>query len=401
MNILITVCFLAFPALLVWLCNKVKALDKIGIVLLCYVSGMVIGNIPGLLPESFTTSASGGDSVLSLLQSITICVALPLVLFSLDLKKWFRIAKKGMLCMLLACVAIIIVAFAINIFAHANTNSPQYAAAAVAVYSGGTVNLGSISTAIGMSNNDYVVFNTYDAIISVIYVLFLSTVGRVFFQKVFRLRAFEHAAPSGDAGGSQDTINESVGAYASLLKPKNMPGLLAAFGISVGIFGVSYALNMLASKVDKGLGMTVMMLAITSIGIGMSFIKRVREIKYTFQLGMYIIYVFCFSVAASADLKALINFDLTIFLYVGVSIIGSLLLHALMCKAAKIDSDTMIITSVSAVCSPPFVPAVAASLKNKDILISGLATGVVGYAVGNYLGIAMYYFINWFNTKVF
>lgn len=52
---------------------------------------------------------------------------------------------------------------------------------------------------------------------------------------------------------------------------------------------------------------------------------------------------------------------------------------------------TMIITSVSAICSPPFVPAMAAALNNSAVLISGLVTGVVGYAVGNYLGNAVYY----------
>jgi uncharacterized membrane protein len=46
---------------------------------------------------------------------------------------------------------------------------------------------------------------------------------------------------------------------------------------------------------------------------------------------------------------------------------------------------------VSAVCSPPFVPAVAAALKNKSIIISGLTTGIVGYAIGNYLGISLAY----------
>jgi len=53
--------------------------------------------------------------------------------------------------------------------------------------------------------------------------------------------------------------------------------------------------------------------------------------------------------------------------------------------------DTFIITSVSAVCSPPFVPGVAAALKNKAIIISGLTTGIVGYAIGNYLGIFFAY----------
>ena len=328
-NIVTAVLFLAVPAPLIWLCVKVKWLKKVGIVLLCYLLGMIVGNL-GILPESFITSADSGESILSLLQSITICVALPLVLFSLDLKSWFKNAKKGMLCMLLATISIIVVTLIIHVtIGRGDPDSPQFAAAACSVYTGGTVNLGSIRQAVGMSANDYVIFNT--------------------------------------------------------------KGLIAAFFLSVLIFIISYVLNMLASKIDSSLGMAVMMLSITSFGIAASFIKKVREINRTFQLGMYIIYVFCFSVAASADFRALLDFNPVIFAYVFIGIIGSLLLHAILSKLFKIDTDTMIITSASAVCSPPFVPPVAAALNNTDILISGLATGVVGYAIGNYLGIAVNY----------
>jgi uncharacterized membrane protein len=37
--------------------------------------------------------------------------------------------------------------------------------------------------------------------------------------------------------------------------------------------------------------------------------------------------------------------------------------------------------------SPPFVPTVAGALKNKDVIISGLTIGILGYAFGTYLGI--------------
>jgi uncharacterized membrane protein len=35
------------------------------------------------------------------------------------------------------------------------------------------------------------------------------------------------------------------------------------------------------------------------------------------------------------------------------------------------------------------VPVVVSGLKNKDVLISGLITGIIGYAIGNYLGIGV------------
>mgnify|MGYP003313626031 FL=1 len=106
---------------------------------------------------------------------------------------------------------------------------------------------------------------------------------------------------------------------------------------------------------------------------------------------MYIIYIFCFTVATMADISKLIHLNVTILIYVAVAIFGSMFLHALLCKIFKIDFDTMIITSVSAICSPPFVPAVANSLKNNAALISGITTGIVGYALGNYLGVATHW----------
>ena len=46
----------------------------------------------------------------------------------------------------------------------------------------------------------------------------------------------------------------------------------------------------------------------------------------------------------------------------------------------------MTISSVTYICSPPFVPMMAAAMKNRAVLACGLAIGVVGYAAGNYLG---------------
>jgi uncharacterized membrane protein len=47
------------------------------------------------------------------------------------------------------------------------------------------------------------------------------------------------------------------------------------------------------------------------------------------------------------------------------------------------------ITSVAAVCSPPFVPMLARALDNPSTILSGMTTGIIGYALGNYLGISL------------
>ena len=65
----------------------------------------------------------------------------------------------------------------------------------------------------------------------------------------------------------------------------------------------------------------------------------------------------------------------------------SLLVHAIICRVLKVDADSMTITSVAFINSPPFVPMVAAAMQNKRVLVTGLSAGIVGYAIGNHLGV--------------
>lgn len=55
----------------------------------------------------------------------------------------------------------------------------------------------------------------------------------------------------------------------------------------------------------------------------------------------------------------------------------------------------MIITSTSAIYSPPFVPVVAVALGNKEVIFAGITTGLIGYAAGNYLGVIIAGFLEY------
>lgn len=378
MNILITVAFILFPALLIWLSTKFTLLQKIGLVLICYLAGIIVGNT-GILPESFAPTQS-------MIQDISVVLALPLLLFSIDVKKWLKISKPALISMLLAVVAIAVVTFVLQLTVAAKVQDGwKYGGMATALYTGGTPNLAAIKTALDVDNNTYILFHTYDTIVGLLYLVFMFTAARAFFQKVFRLRPYKSLKKQDDTH-STEISDESIDAYKEMLKPSIIKRLVPAFLLSAVILGVSFVAGTLLPE-DFSTAVTILL--ITTLGIAASFVKPVRKIKYTFPLGMYIIYIFCFTVASMTNFKVLVQIDWTILLYVIISVVGSMLLHALMCKPFKIDSDTMIVTSVSAVCSPPFVPVMVSALKNREVLISGLVTGIIGYAIGNYLGISL------------
>jgi uncharacterized membrane protein len=103
-------------------------------------------------------------------------------------------------------------------------------------------------------------------------------------------------------------------------------------------------------------------------------------------------------VASKADIISLFsveNIDLlaNMLMYIALVIVGSLILHAILSWIFRINVDDYIITSTALSNSPPFVPVVAAALRNKAVVVPGMIIGVIGYAIGNYLGVAIAYLL--------
>jgi uncharacterized membrane protein len=175
-------------------------------------------------------------------------------------------------------------------------------------------------------------------------------------------------------------------AFFQVFKKKQLLPLLAAFGISALIVAIGGGLSMI---VPENSSMAVAILSITSLGIAASFIPKVNAIERTFDFGMYFILIFSIVVASMADFTHFGMAQLHLFLYISFCVLGSFIIHIILAKIFKIDADNVIIVSTALACSPPFVPVVAASLKNREIILSGLTVGIIGYAIGNYLGISI------------
>lgn len=374
--------YLLFPALVIYLCYLFPLVNKVGVVILCYLAGMLIGNF-----ISFSEIMIGTQELLS---SASVALALPLLLFSMDVKAWSRLAGKATLCMLLATIAIVAVAFAGFMLIRDQTPYAwQLGGMAVGLYTGGTPNLAAIKTALHVDSDVYITMHTYDTVLSLIYILFFCSVA----QKLFNLFLPKFESSSSEVlDDSAET--EAIDSYSGIFSRKVWPPLVLAFVVAILVLGASVGL---AELFPAEYGDAVTILTITTLGILMSFIPKIRQIKKTFQAGMYLIYVFCLVVGSMANLKELFTkVNWPILGFTTFCIFGSLLLHALLCRIFKIDTDTMIITSTSAICSPPFVPVVANALKNRQVLLSGLYTGIIGYAIGNYLGISFSYFLKSF-----
>ena len=355
--------YLLVPAAALWLERQVRIVSLIGSVAVCYLIGFAIGNTP--VPV---------DTQLAMdLSTASVAFAIPLLLFSLDFRAWLRQAPQTLLAFFWVIVAVCIAtALARPIFAERVEDSAKVAGMLVGVYTGGTPNLAAVGKALGVSNETFVMVNAADVLVSAPYFLFLITVGPGVFGRILAV-----TATADDAG--------PVDAQSTIRPTHVLIGLaLAAACVAAGLGAGRIAPAGIPEE-------AVAILAITTAAIGLSFFPRVRALRGTFEAGNYILLVFCVTIGTIADFAEVIRSSGWMIAYVAVVIFTALFLHVMLCRISRIDRDTTVITSTAALFGPAFIGPVAVRLGNRAIFVSGLMSGLVGYAVGNYLGL----FVAW------
>ena len=412
-TVVLLISFFIIPFFVIHFEGKYELVKKIGAVLICYLIGVLIGN-DGIFPNT----SAGYDGILndlgvgfisldsikelfnageisrsdvtrnsiSFIQdkttAISVLLALPLILFSMNIKKWISHAGQAMESLLIGLFSVLFMIFlGYWLFKGDIDDIGNDGGLLVGVYTGGTPNMAAIKAALGVSNEIYIMTHTYEMVFGAIYLLFIFSVG----QKVFLmfLPPYKSTA-TGSLKISDEDLHNDYESYEGILNKSTILPLLGALGLSVLILGASFLIGNLFPHDYTN---TAIVLLVTSLGIAFSFVPAIHNINKTFQLGMYIILIFCLSVASMADVRKLADISPYLFFYVGFAMFGSHILHAFIAKFFKIDADTVIVSGSALICSPPFVPVVAASLKNKEVIMTGLVVGIAGYAVGNFLGI--------------
>lgn len=373
-TIILIVAFCTIPAGVLWLCRKFPFLGKIGPVLVLYLIGLIIGNIglmPGQLPE-----------VQDIMSNATVPLAIPLMLFGCTFR---REGTRSQILALVTGMASVVMAVIIGylIFGGHIDEGAKVGGMLTGVYTGGTINLAALKTMLNVNDNTYILINSYDILVSFLYLTFLLTIG----IRLFR-RFLPHDKTSLTSKDEEEIRKEIAKSeenpYKGIFTKEGMRQSGILLGVTILICAISGGI---ALVLPDGIFMTIFILMLTTLGIAASFIKKIHNMKYSYDIGMYFIYIFCIAVASMADLSKLdLAGGLNLLGYLLVAVFGSLLLQVIFAKIFKIDSDMMVIASVTFINSPPFVPMMAAAMKNKNVLVPGLSIGILGYAAGNYLG---------------
>jgi uncharacterized membrane protein len=385
MNTLLTIIYLlGIPLLVMRLAKRWSWIEKVSPMTVLYLIGLAVANlIPadnGIFNIDTTTN--------TLASNIAVPLAIPLMLMGCNMNGWqvgkaLKVFLSGLFSVLVVTIAGYFI-FRGNY--HDAKGFAQVCAVATGIYTGGIPNMGAIKQAVAMPHATYLYITSYDLIVTGLYLVFVIFFGKTVFRKLL-------PAQQNTAHGELKTEDNDSDTKVNPFDHEHIKTSLLAIAITIGIAAISYAVSLIASK-DGEPNMTVLILLLTTLAIGASFLPPMKKQQHSFDIGLYCVYVFCLAIATACNIREMdIAGSLPILYYLGFIIIGSLILQFIFARLMKIDGDSVMVCSVALINSPPFVPLAAALLGNKNIVILGITIGLLGYMLGNYLGIGIFHLL--------
>ncbi len=366
----------AIPVGILWLERRNRVVRLLSPVILCYLAGMLIGNV-GLFPLN-------QDVALGLCAAM-VATAVPLLLFSVNVMAWLRLARTTVVSFLsVVLLAVISCLTAHLILARLVPESAQIAGMLVGVYTGITANMAAVGAAAGVRPEIFPLLNAADMAVSFPYLLFVTMLAPRLLKPL--LRPFPAAAGGDDEVTEPHSEERPLGLTAPPVR---------AVALNLGLaLAVVAAAGLLTLLIGFGARAVWMVVGVTTLAVALSFKPEVRALPGTQDMGQFLFLVFCVSMGFTTDFVKLFSASPLIVLYCGIVVLMMTAIHFPLAAVLRIDRDTAIITHVAAIFGPHMIGPVAMVLKNREVIFSGITSALVGIAVGNYLGLALFWFLS-------
>lgn len=375
--------YILVPVLIIEAFKRLKWMEKVGTVVAAYTIGILFALTGFVHFEAGTEAQVVFSKLQSTLMSLTVPLAIPLMLFNCDFRLWTKALPKT-IWSLAGGITAVLVAVVSGYFLFRTPEIPEFnkvAAMMTGIYTGGTMNFNALGASLGVDKTLMAIVLAFEMVLTTPYIFFIIGGGYKIFRKILPYQDVTRRGRTDENVASKDVEN-----YRGMLSRENIGGMLAGLGLSVLFLAIGAGLALwLTGKLNE----LVIILTITTLSIIASFFKKVRELPKTFELGMFFILIFSVIVSSLFDIHSVNGGSMMIGLFVAWVMVIAAALHLLFCRIAHVSGDLFCVSQIALLCSPPFVPPVVGAMQNKKVLISGIVIGLVGYAVGTYLGVAI------------
>jgi uncharacterized membrane protein len=350
----------------VWLERRLAWARKIGASMLVILFGALLSNFDLVTHHSPVYDVIGGP-VTSL--------AIVWLLLAVDLRSVRAAGPRMMLAFGTAVVATavgaVVAAFAMKTAFPDDTW--RLAGVMTGTYSGGSLNFVAVGREVGLTEALFTAAAAADNLLTGVW-MGATLVLPVWLRRVYPARK---RAGNGDAGTS---------AFAVALKSSPLRILDVLVLLSLG-FAILLAADGLSRLVPAVPGV----LWITTLALAAAQLPGLRALAGALPLGLLGLNLFFVIIGIGSRVAEIARVGIEVFWFTAIVVgVHGLLLFTL-ARLVRLDAETTAVASQAAVGGPSTAMALATSRGWADLALPGLLVGLLGYAVGNYSGLAIAY----------
>jgi len=363
---------LAAPALIQWLSARHQPFRFMGATITCFLAGMLYS--AALTPVHWEHSALTRQ-----IYEPLVPLGIAVMLFSTDIRRWLKVSPKIAGAYLLGAFSVMAMAVLAFLLLKDKAGSPAlFSAMLTASYVGGTANMSAVQLAFGIDEELFGQAFLCDVAASSVYLIVVMVFGRSLLSLFLR--------PYKSSGNATEEValHSRFRELPFLKRSRNVViGLLCAALVVAVSIGSGIALYGDMKSID----MAYLMVMVTALSVTLSFLPKLRNMPGNYETGDYLFCVFFLALGSLTDFNELIAINGYYLLFTVIILFGSFTLHIILARIFRIDRDTLIVTSAAGIMSPPFIPAITSAIRNKELLVPGIAVGILGLAAGNLAGI--------------
>jgi len=346
---------------------KVRWMSKVGASLLALVLGAILSNA-GLVPST--------SPVYSVIEGPLTSLAIAWLLLAVNLSD-LKVAGPRMI------GAFILAAFGTGLGAFVGglalsgsfgENTWRLAGVFTGTYSGGSVNFVSVGQGVGLPSFLFAGATAADALTTGIWLAVCLTV------PVWIQRFYPASVPGdGDEGVGEDHAHPFFDKVP--LSTLDLANLLA----------VGFILVVVAEWFGRMVPAVPAVLWLTTFALIVGHFEHYREDRGALQLGNLALHFFFVIIGIHSRVSEILAVGVEVF-YFTLLVVG---VHGLVVfglgRLFRMDVGSLTVASQAAVGGPSSALAVAVSREWKGLVLPGIIVGLLGYAIGTYLGFGVAY----------
>jgi uncharacterized membrane protein len=374
--------------------EQFRIFRALGSVLVAILLGMALSNV-GLLPDTSPTY--------DFLASTGVSVAIVLILLTVDVRSVFSAGPKMLVAFLVGAVgtALGAVSAALVLAGEVGPETWKLAGQYTGTYTGGGVNFAALGRAFATSSDMFSAAVAADVAITAIWLIACLSLPVLLTRngnsESGRSAEADELAPHGagavpDSAAALEADLEEAGAAVGVsgisadLKDALQSTLTAvSIGEAAALVTLSVGLVWLAGVLAAVWPVPEVLLLTTMVLLAAQ-VPAIKELSGSAMWGNYLLHLFLAANGAQSVIANIFRIGPVIFYFAAATVAVHGVVIFGIGRLMKIDAATLAVASQANVGGPASAMALAGTRGYTELLLPGIAVGLLGYAVGNYMG---------------